>query len=348
MIARGLIRGAVAAALVGSIGLWAGIAAAADDNFYAGKTITLYAGFPPGGGVDGEMRVVARYYANFIPGHPNIVAKNMPGAGGIILANQLYNNTDPDGMTIGMPGRSGFLLSKIVKEKGVNFDLAKFSYIGSAGSTNSTLWLRSETGIKTVEDLKKSKKPIVIGAWSSRSQNAVVPKILNQYEGWPFKVVHGYPGTNEVVIALERGEIDGLYSHEGSIQNTRPDLISSGRIRAIVQTFEELPNVPILETLISNPKEKALLSLMSTPSRIGLPVLAPPGVPADRLEILRKSYNQMVQNKDYRDEAEKRGLPVGSALTGVELQKLVAANLSTVPDDVLKEYLELTADHRGK
>jgi tripartite-type tricarboxylate transporter receptor subunit TctC len=251
-------------------------------------------------------------------------------------------------MTIGMPGRSGFLLSKIVKEKGVNFDLAKFSYIGSAGSTNSTLWLRSETGIKTVEDLKKSKKPIVIGAWSSRSQNAVVPKILNQYEGWPFKVVHGYPGTNEVVIALERGEIDGLYSHEGSIQNTRPDLISSGRIRAIVQTFEELPNVPILETLISNPKEKALLSMMSTPSRIGLPVLAPPGVPADRLEILRKSYNQMVQNKDYREEAEKRGLPVGSALTGVELQKLVAANLSAVPDDVLKEYLELTADHRGK
>ena len=115
MIARGLVRGAVAAALVGSIGLWSGIAAAADDNFYAGKTLTLYAGFPPGGGVDGEMRVVARYYANFIPGHPNIVAKNMPGAGGIILANQLYNNTDPDGMTIGMPGRSGFLLSKIVK-----------------------------------------------------------------------------------------------------------------------------------------------------------------------------------------------------------------------------------------
>ena len=347
MIAREFAKGAVLAALVGVSGLWAG-AATADDNFYAGKSIMLYAGFPPGGGVDGEMRIVARYYADFIPGHPNIVAKNMPGAGGIILGNHLYNNTDPDGLTIGMPGRSGFLLSKLVKEKGVNFDLAKFSYIGSAGSTNSILWLRREAGIKTVEDLKKAKKEIVIGAWSARSQNAVVPKILNQYEGWPFKVVHGYPGTNEVVIALERGEIDGLYSHEGSIQNTRPDLISSGRITAVVQTFEEMPDVPILDTLISNPKEKALLSMMNTPSRIGLPVMAPPGVPADRLEILRKSYDQMVQDKAYRDEAEKRGLPVGSALKGVELQKLVAENLSSVPDDVLKEYLTFTADHRGK
>jgi tripartite-type tricarboxylate transporter receptor subunit TctC len=347
MIARGLKRIAVIAAVVGTAGFGAEAALAADD-FYAGKTITLFAGYPPGGGVDGEMRVVARYYAEYIPGHPNIVAKNMPGAGGIILANHIYNNTDPDGLTIGMPGRSGFLLSKIVKQKGVNFDLAKFSYIGSAGSTNSILWLRRETGIKTVADLKKAKKEIVIGAWSSRSQNAVVPKILQQYEGWPFKVVHGYPGTNEVVIALERGEIDGLYSHEGSIQNTRPDLISSGRINAVTQTFEEMPNVPVLETLITNAKEKALLTMMNTPSRIGLPLLAPPGVPADRLEILRKSYNQMVKDKQYRDEAEKRGLPVGSALTGPELQKLVAMNLSSVPEDVLKEYLSFTKDHRGK
>jgi tripartite-type tricarboxylate transporter receptor subunit TctC len=321
--------------------------ARADDNFYAGKTITLIAGFPPGGGVDGEMRIVARYYAKFIPGNPTVVAKNMQGAGGIVLANHLYNSTEPDGLTIGMPGRSGFLLSRIVKEKGVNFDLAKFAYIGSAGSTNSIFWLRREAGINSIDDIKASKKEIVIGAWSARSQNAVVPKILTIYEGWPFKVVHGYPGTNETVIALERGEIDGLYSHEGSIQNTRPDLISSGRIHALIQTFEELPNVPVLDNFVTNDKEKALLTLMNTPSRIGLPLLAPPAIPADRLEILRKSYDQLVKDKEYREEAERRGLPVGSALTGVELQKLVAQHLSAVSDDVLKEYLEFTEDRRG-
>ncbi len=337
---------AVAAALAASALAVAGTARAADD-FYAGKTITLFAGFPPGGGVDGEMRIVARYYAKFIPGNPTIVAKNMQGAGGIILANHLYNSTEPDGLTIGMPGRSGFLLSKIVKEKGVNFDLAKFAYVGSAGSTNSIFWLRREAGINTIEDLKTAKKEIVIGAWSARSQNAVVPKILNQYEGWPFKVVHGYPGTNETVIALERGEIDGLYSHEGSIQNARPDLITSGRIKAVLQTFEELPNVPVLDSFITNEKEKALLTLMNTPSRIGLPLLAPPNIPADRLEILRKAYDQLVKDKEYRDEAEKRGLPVGSALTGAELQKLVAQHLSSVSDDVLQEYLAFTEDRRG-
>lgn len=346
MMARGIIKGAVVAALVGAAGLWTGTAAA-EDNFYAGKSITLFAGFPPGGGVDGEMRIVARSFSKFIPGNPTIVAKNMPGAGGIILANHLYNNTPADGLTIGMPGRSGFLLSKVVKEKGVNFDLAKFDYIGGAGSTNSILWLRKETGIATIEDLKASKKEIIMGAWSSRSQNALVPKILAQYEGWPFKVVHGYPGTNEVMVALERGEIDGLYSHEGSIQNTRPDLISSGRIRAVVQTFEDMPNIPILTDFLSNPKEKALLSLLNAPARIGLPVLAPPGIPVERLAVLRTSYAKLVQDKEYRDEAEKRGLPVGRAIEGSELQKLVAESLSTVPEEVLQEYLAYTEDKRG-
>lgn len=346
MTPRAMVTAVVMAALGGCV-LTSAEPARADDNFYAGKTITLIAGFPPGGGVDGEMRIVARYYAKFIPGNPTVVAKNMQGAGGIILANHLYNSTEPDGLTIGMPGRSGFLLSKIVKEKGVNFDLAKFAYVGSAGSTNSIFWLRREAGINTIEDLKTSKKEIVIGAWSARSQNAVVPKILNLYEGWPFKVVHGYPGTNETVIALERGEIDGLYSHEGSIQNTRPDLITSGRIHAVIQTFEEMPNVPVLDNFVTNDKEKALLTLMNTPSRIGLPLLAPPAIPAERLEILRKSYDQLVKDKEYREEAERRGLPVGSALTGGELQKLVAQHLSSVSDDVLQEYLAFTEDRRG-
>jgi len=346
MLMRGTIKLATLAGLIGSVCGFVG-GAAAQDNFYAGKSITLFAGFPPGGGVDGEMRIVAHNFSRFIPGNPTIIAKNLPGAGGIILANQLYNNTEPDGLTIGMPGRSGFLLSKVVKEKGVNFDLAKFSYIGGAGSTNSILWLRQETGIATIADLKSSKKEIIMGAWSARAQNALVPKILADYEGWPFKVVHGYPGTNEVAIALERGEIDGLYSHEGSIQNTRPDLISSGKLRAVVQTFVDLPNVPVLSDFITNPKEKALLSLLNTPAQIGLPVLGPPGIPADRLEILRKSYANLVQDKDYRAEAEQRGLPVGRAIGGADLEKLVRESLTTVPEEVLQEYLNYTQEKRG-
>ena len=328
-----------AAAVLAGLAVLTALPAAAQENFYAGKSLNLFAGFPPGGGVDGEMRVVARHYARFIPGNPTIVAKNMPGAGGIILGNHLYNVAEKDGLTIGMPGRSGFLLSNVVKEKNVNYDLSKFDYIGGAGSTNSILWLRSDTGINTVADIKNSKKEIVLGAWSQRSQNAIVPKILQNYEGWPFKVVHGYPGTNDVLIAVERGEIEGLYSHEGSIANTRPDLIASGKLKAVFQTFEDMPNVPIMSDLITNPKERALLALLNAPSQVGLPLMAPPGVPKDRLEILRASYAKMVADTEYRQEAEKRGLPVGRALSGPQLEKIISENLSKVEPEVLQEYL---------
>lgn len=337
----------------GGIALVAGLTAAvwfttmpvsAQDNFFAGKTITLYVGFSPGGGVDSEARIAARHLPRFIPGNPAIVVKNMPGAGGIVVANHIYKGVDADGLTLAMPGRSGFLLSNIVKDSKVTYDLTKFAYIGGAGSTNSILWLRKDVGIADIAQLKAAKREIILGAWSARSQNAIVPKVLRQYEGWPFKVVHGYPGTNEVIIAIERREVDGLYSHQGTVQTTRPDMIAKGEVIPIVQTFEELPNVPTIESLITNPKEKALLGLLSAPSRIGLPLLAPPAIPADRLAALRKSYALMVQDKDYLEETEKRGLPAGQPILGEDLQKLVAQTLSSVPDDVLKEYLAFMDD----
>jgi tripartite-type tricarboxylate transporter receptor subunit TctC len=311
----------------------------AQSDFFSGKTILLYVGFSPGGGVDGEARIAARHLSRFIPGNPNILVKNMPGAGGIVLANHIYRGAESDGLTLAMPGRSGFLLSNIVKDKNVAYDLAKFAYIGGAGSTNSILWLRSDSGIADVAQLKAAKKEIILGAWSARSQNAIVPKVLRQYEGWPFKVVHRYPGTNEVILAIERREVDGLYSHQGSVPS---QMIANGELIPIVQTFEEFPNVPTLGSLITNPKEKALLDLLSAPSRIGLPLLAPPGIPAERLEILRESYALMVKDKEYVEEAEKRGLPVGQPINGEELQKLIAQTLSSVSDEVLQEYLALT------
>ena len=323
-------------------------AGSAQSSFFAGKTITLYCGFSPGGGVDSEARIAARHLARFIPGNPTIVVKNMPGAGGIVLANHIYKGAEADGLTLAMPGRSGFLLSKIVKDKNVTYDLAKFAFIGGAGSTNSILWLRKDSGVTNVDQLKATKREIVVGAWSARAQNAIVPKVLQKYEGWPFKVVHGYPGTNEVIIAIERGELDGLYSHQGSVQSIRPDLITKGDLVPVVQTFEEYPNVPTIESLISNPQERALLGLLSAPSRIGLPLLAPPGIPADRLEILRKAHAQMARDKEYVEEAEKRGLPVGQPISGEELQTLIGQTLSSVPDEVLQEYLELTeSDSKG-
>ncbi len=313
--------------------------ARAADDVFAGKTINIIAGFPPGGGVDGEMRVLARYLAKYIPGQPTIVPRNMQGAGGIILANHLYNVAAADGLTLGMPGRSGFLLSNVVPQKGINYDLARFSYVGGAGSAANALWIHRRTGITSVADLKRARTPIVIGALNARSENAIAPRVLESYEGWPLKVVTGYPGFSEVLIALDRGEVDGLFSHEGSVANTRPDLISTGAVKPIVQSFDAMAGVPVLPDVVVDPNALALLGLVTTPSHIGLPLLGPPGIPPDRLEILRRSYLRLMDDAEYRAEADRRGLPVGRAVGGAELQQLIAQKLSAVPERLVKEYM---------
>jgi tripartite-type tricarboxylate transporter receptor subunit TctC len=332
------MRGAALAALA----LCAGATAPhAQEDFYAGKTLTLIAGLPPGGGVDGEMRVLARYFSKYIPGHPNIVAKNMPGAGGVVLGNFL-NKAAPDGLTLGMPGRSGFLLSNVVPQKAVSYDITKFSYVGGAGSAIGALWLARRTGITSVAELKVSRKEIVIGGLSPRSENTIVPRALASYERWPLKVVPGYAGFNEVLIAVERGEVDGLFSHEGSIANSRPDLMVSGLLKPVVQSFAYASSVPVLADVMNDANARALLGLVTTPSHIGLPLVGPPGMPADRLEILRRSYMQLMEDAEYRAEADKRGLPVGRAVNGAELAELVAQKLSGVPEAVVKDYLAFT------
>jgi len=313
--------------------------ARAADDMFAGKTINIIAGFPPGGGVDGEMRLLARFLAKYIPGQPTIVARNIQGAGGIILANHLYNVAAADGLTLGMPGRSGFLLSNVVPQKGINYDLRRFSYVGGAGSAANALWVHRRTGITSVADLKRSRAPIVIGALNARSENAIAPRVLESYESWPLKVVTGYPGFSEVLIALDRGEVDGLFTHEGSIANSRPDLIATGAVKPIVQSFDAMAGVPVLADVVADANARALLGLVTTPSHIGLPLLGPPGIPPDRLEILRQSYLRLMDDAEYRAEADRRGLPVGRAVTGAELQHLIAQKLSTVPERIVKEYM---------
>jgi tripartite-type tricarboxylate transporter receptor subunit TctC len=313
-------------------------ACAQEGQFYAGKSLTLYAGMPVGGGVDDEMRLTARYLSRFIPGHPTIIARNMPGAGGVVLGNYLRHNAAPDGLTLGMPTRSGFLLSNVIKQSGINYDLNEFSYVGGAGSNSVTLWLRRSAGIVNLRDLRNSKKEIVIGGLAPRTQSALLPRMLAKYEGWPFKVVHGYPGFNEVLIAMERGEVDGLFT---AGQISRPDMVTSGFLIPVLQSMEERPGVPLMSDAVSDPNARALLGLLLAPSRIGLPLMAPPNIPAERLELLRRSYLQMTADKGFRDESEKHGMPVGRALGGAELHKLVAENLSSLPENVVKEYLSL-------
>jgi tripartite-type tricarboxylate transporter receptor subunit TctC len=325
-----------AVAVLGSQ-VW-GRAAIAAGDFYRGKTMTLFAGQPPGGGIDSEMRLVARFLGDFLPGGPAIIPRNMPGAGGVILGNYLYSIAKPDGLTLGMPGRSGFVLAPITSVADVKFDLRRFTWIGSSASTNYLLWLRRDSGIGSFNELKAAKRQLVIGGSGATTANSVVPELLARYQGFPFRVVRGYPGMNDAILAMERREVDGVFTHRASL---RPDLVASGDLVPIFQTFAIEPDLPALDVMVTNPRQRALLNLLNAPLRLGLAVVAPPGLPDDLTRTLRQAYAHTVASQAYQAEAARRGFDVGRPIAGEEIADYVAGNLSAVPADVVREYREI-------
>jgi tripartite-type tricarboxylate transporter receptor subunit TctC len=307
------------------------------QDYYKGKTITLYAGMPPGGGIDSEMRMVAHYFGRFIPGEPVIIPRNMQGAGGMILGNYLSSVAKPDGLTLGMPGRSGFVLAPIVGAADVKYDLRKFSWIGSSASSNYMLWMRKQSNIRTVEELKGAHRQIIIAGSGSTTANSIIPEVLARYEGFPIKVVRGYPGMNDAILAVERGEADGVLTQRASL---RGDLVSSGAVVPIVQVFSVEPDLPSLDRYITKGRTRALLELLNAPQHLGLALVAPPGMPDSIVKTLRQSYLAMVASKDYQNEAIKRSFDVGKPNPGDEIADYVAKNLSNVPAAVIQDYRE--------
>jgi tripartite-type tricarboxylate transporter receptor subunit TctC len=311
------------------------VCAARADDFYRGKTVTLFAGQPPGGGIDSEMRLVARFLGKFIPGEPSILPMNMQGAGGIILGNHLYGVAKPDGLTLGMPGRTGFALAPVISAADTKYDLRKFTWIGSSASSNFVLWMRREANVRSFEDLRNAKRPIVIASSGSTTANSIMPEVLARYEKLPLKVVRGYPGINDAILAVERGEADGVLCQKASL---RSDMIASGAIVPVFQVMAIEPDIALLDGLVTDGREKALLEMLSAPQRLGLPLIAPPGVPDDRTQILRRSYLAMVASADYQVEAMKRGLDMGQPNTGEELAQFVATRLAAFPAETIEEY----------
>jgi hypothetical protein len=305
------------------------------QDYYRGKTITMFAGRPPGGGVDAEMRLIAQFLAPHIPGRPTIVPKNMPGAGGVALGNHLQGIAAPDGLTLGVPGRTAFLLAPAVGNPNARYDLQRLTWIGSPTSSNFILWLRKGASISTLAELRNSTKTLVIGGSSGGNSDTVVPELLLKYENLPFKVIRGYPGTAEQALALARGEIDGMFTERASF---RADPVASGLAVPILQTFPHEPGLPVLEEIARHPMEKALFRLFGIPLRVGLALVAPPNLPEDITRTLRGAYLQTVSSKEYVAEAGKRGFEVGRPNRGEEIADYIAKNLSNIPADVSEEF----------
>jgi ABC-type amino acid transport substrate-binding protein len=323
------------AAIIAAAVAASGFHAAAAEDFYRGKTVTLFAGQPPGGGIDSEMRLVARFIGKFIPGEPSILPMNMQGAGGIILGNHLYSVAKPDGLTLGMPGRSGFALAPIISAADTKYDLRKFTWIGSSASSNFVLWMRRQADIRSFDDLRKAKRPIVIASSGSTTANSVMPEVLARYEKLTLKVVRGYAGINDAVLAVERGEADGVLCQKASL---RGDLIASGAVVPVFQVMPIEPDVPLLAASVTDDREKALLEMLSAPQRLGLPLIGPPGMADELTRTLRQAYLKMVVSPDYLAEAIKRSLDIGQPNTGEELAQFVAGKLTSFPPETIAEY----------
>lgn len=316
-----------------------GATSASAADFYAGKTISLYAGRPPGGAVDAEMRLVAQFLGNEIPGHPRVLPLNMPGAGGVALGNYLYNVAPKDGLTIGVPGRTSFILSAVGGNPNVHYDLAKFNWIGSAASSNFILWIRTGTGITTLDQLRHSPKPIAIGGSGNGNSDTVVPELMAKYEKLPFKVIRGYPGTADEVLAIQRGEIDGMFTERAAFPN---DPVASKLVVPILQTLPVEPNVPLTRDVSTDPRERALIDLYGVTMHVGLALVAPPGVDSEKIKILRDAYVRVVTNKEYVAEAAKRGFNVGKPNAGETIAAYLQKSFADVTPATKAEFLTYT------
>jgi ABC-type amino acid transport substrate-binding protein len=195
--------------------------------------------------------------------------------------------------------------------------------------------MRRQSNIRSFDDLKTANRQIIIAGSGSTTANSIMPEVLAKYENMPIKVVRGYPGISDAVLAVERGEADGVLCQRASI---RPDMLSSGAFVPVFQLFDVEPGLPLLERLVANPNEKALLELLSAPQRLGLAVIAPPGLADDLTRTLRQSYLRMVASSEYHDEAVKRGFDVGRPNAGEEIAAYVANTLLTFPAETIREY----------
>jgi tripartite-type tricarboxylate transporter receptor subunit TctC len=306
-------------------------------DFYKDKTLTLIVGFAPGGGVDTTARVVARHLVRFVPGGPNIVVQNMEGAAGLVAMNYVAKRVAADGLTIAMPGRSWYVEGAL-HGPGVGFDVDRLSYIGSPGGVNSGLYVRTATGIDNLAALKASPRALTFGTLGSTTPTAMVPALLAR-AGYPIKLVSGYVSTARVLVALEQGEIDGFWTVEDSFAR-REDLLSKNIVRPILQTRAHLPGVPLLSDAIAKDR-RPLLLLLEAPDNFGLPLVGPPGIPADRVATLRRAFIAMAADPEFQAEATKVGEPVGAPIGGDALADMVADLAKAATPDIVAAYRQL-------
>jgi tripartite-type tricarboxylate transporter receptor subunit TctC len=333
-------------------------------DFYKGRTITFTIGSAPGGGYDTYSRLIASHLGRHITGQPTIVPQNVPGAGSIRAANYLYNVAPKDGTAIGMVDEAillnqilgaqepntklswfGGILRQITGTQETKTDAVKFNWIGRILANSAVLFVRREAGVQKIEDAI-DKELIVSASGTASKLNWTV---LKNAFGMKFKIVSGYQGSNESLLALMRGEADALSMPWSILRITGEELIRDKKINLLLQTGAEkdadLANVPRMVDLARNDDERKLLELFASPSMIGRSVLAPPGVSTERVAELRRAFMAMTQDPTFLSDLKKARLEL-SPLSGEQLQAAVAG-MGEVPEWLIERARQVSETIRN-
>jgi tripartite-type tricarboxylate transporter receptor subunit TctC len=332
------------AAAIGLIAVLLGLPAAvrADPiaDFYNGKTVRMLIGYGPGGGYDLYGRVVAQFLPKHLPGHPTIVVQNMPGAGSLLAARYMHDVAPKDGTVLGSLAQTLALDS--VTNSSVRIDVGKMSYIGRVATNVDTGAALQKSGLKSFEDVRA--KQYTVGASGGGSTTVLFPAALMTYAGAKFKLARGYSGTNEIWLAVERGEVDivGAYGLPG-IQVSHPDWLQGHEAvflyQASLKRHQLIPNVPTLPELAQSDEGRQVLRAAASTGDIGRSIITTPGVPPERLTALRAAFRAMLQDPDFIAECDKRKLPIEGA-TGEEVDAMVRETLQ-LPRPVLDKIGEM-------
>jgi len=302
-------------------------------DFYRGRNVDLYIGYSAGGAYDLYARFLARHIGKHIPGNPTVVPKNMEGAGSLRLANWLYNVGPKDGSAFGIIGRgTGF--DPLLGNTKAQFDATRFSWIGSANNEVSICVAWHTSGVTKFEDMLE--KPLVVGGTSSSADTDQFPRVTNGVLGTRMRVITGYPGGNEVGLAMERGEVQGRCGWSwSSVKATHQKWLNEKRFSILVQLalskHPDLPNVPLIVDLARTDEQRAILELIFARQVMGRPFVAPPNIPPERLAALRKAFMDTMQDREFLADAERAQMEI-NPVPGDRVQALVKEIYSRPPE----------------
>jgi tripartite-type tricarboxylate transporter receptor subunit TctC len=282
-------------------------------DFYKGKTVTLIAGFPPGGGYDTYVRVLARHYGRFLPGQPNVIASNMPGAGSLTAANTIYTKYAPDGLSLAMFA-SSVAMEPLIGNKAALFEPAKFSWIGSMSQDVAYCGVWQHPGRATTFEEMLTKET-VIGGGAPAAITYQHPMVLRNVLKANLKVIQGYKGTRDINIAMQRGEVDGTCGMFGSSVNSQFGAeVKDGRMKLFIQMgskrSDAFGKIPSVFDYAKTDEDRAILQFHFGQLLLGRPLAGPPGIPADRLAALRTALFATMKDPQFIAEATKAGLDI--------------------------------------